>query len=208
MNKNINDLNISKENKILITKIEKKISVLSNEIQEYFDSSLLVSSKSIKDAFSNNEDLLKILNMNNIEINEIKNDFNLIRNKYQIDFDSEYKSEEYDDKLNIVKNTISSRTQLVNSEKKMFVLNKRIKYLDIKTKKRKNEMNKHLKSIEKKINDTEIINTNLLKEDLSLIKNYIDEKKLLRKRFFYYLPIIFTFISMVLVGAMVWKMFY
>ena len=111
MNKRINELKISKENKILLSKMEKKIDILSEKVNKYFDSKLKIDSDSIKDAFSNNEDLLKILNKNNEDINEIKRKFYSIREKYQVDFkNKEDSEEEIINKKNIIQNTLESRT--------------------------------------------------------------------------------------------------
>ncbi len=206
MNKKINDLKISKENKILFLKMEKKIPSLEKKVQEYFDSSLIISSDAIKNAFSNNVDLLKILDEKKEIIKEVKNDFHSIREKYQIDFSQEKLVDVTEEnKLSITQNILDSRTQLVNSEKKMFTLNKKIKYIKKKNKKRKMEMDQEFKLLENKIKENELMDISFIKEDLNLMKNFIDEDEMNNKKLFYLFPIIVMIFSVFFMAVIIWK---
>ncbi len=206
MNKKINDLKISEENKILFLKMEKKIPSLEKKVQEYFDSSLIISSDAIKNAFSNNVDLLKILDEKKEIIKEVKNDFYSIREKYQIDFSQEKLVDVTEEnKLSITQNILDSRTQLVNSEKKMFILNKKIKYIKKKNKKRKMEMDQEFKLLENKIKENELMDISFIKEDLNLMKNFIDEDEMNNKKLFYLFPIIVMIFSVFFMAVIIWK---
>ena len=208
MNKNIINLNIPEENKILLSKIEKRIDILASKNQKYFENIMMVSSENIENAYSNNEDLLKILKQNNDKIHEIKQTSYSIREKHQTNFTTEVSLtlEEKEEPISIIKSTLDNRMNLVDADKKMFTLNKRIRFLNKRTNFRKDEMHNSIKELEAQINQVTSLDIKPVQEDLILIKNYIDSKEIEKTKLYFLIPIVLFFVSFITAGVAIWAL--
>jgi len=209
MNKNIINLNIPEENKILLSKIEKRIYLLSDQSQLYFENIMMVSSENIENAYSNNEDLLKILKKNDDKIYEIKKESYSIREKHQTNFTAEIpldSGEKEEEPISIIKNTLDNRMNLVDADQKMLVLNKRIRFLNKKKKFRKEEMQTAFKNIQEKINEVKSVDIKPIKEDIKLIKHYINPKEIKNTKLYFLIPIILFIASIITMGVAIWAL--
>lgn len=206
MDKRILDLNISEENKILISKIEKRVVLLSVKAQEYFDKSLLISEEKMKAAYSNNEDLISILEQNDELANEIRKIASGIREQHQTNFTREQTldiSQEVDD-LSVINNTVDCKDNIVTADDKMKLLNKRIKYLKHKNSRRKEEYNKELDRIEIKMGNEKVLDITPMKDDIKLINKLVDPNRLSTGKFWYFVNIILLVLAIVIIGAAIW----
>lgn len=206
MDKRILELNISEENKILISKIEKRINLLSVKAQNYFDKSLLMPEDKMKKAYSNNEDLISILEQNDEIAFEIKKIVSDIKEQHHTNFTREQTlnvSKEVDD-LSIIKNTVNYKENMVTAADKMILLNKRTKYLKHKNARRKEEYNKELDSIKLKMKNEEILDITPMKDDIKLINKLIDPDRLSTGKTWYFVNIILLLITVIIIGAVIW----
>lgn len=206
MDKRILDLNTSEENKILISKIEKRIALLSIKAQEYFDKSLLISEEKMKAAYSNNEDLISILEQNDELANEIRKIASGIREQHQTNFTREQTldiSQEVDD-LSVINNTVDCKDNIVTADDKMKLLNKRLKYLKHKNSRRKEEYNKELDRIEIKMDNEKVLDITPMKDDIKLIYKLVDPNRLSTGKFWYFVNIILLVLAIVIIGAAIW----
>ena len=206
MNKNIIELETSEEKKILISKIEKKITFLADKTQVFFEKSISVSPKKIKNAFSNNENLILILEQNKELVNLINVESYEIRENHQTNFTKEIELNIKDEikDISIIQNTLEYRGKIIRSSEKMNVFNKRLKYLENRNKKRETEMLNSERKILTKIKDNKILDIKPMEEDIKLIFSYIDPKEIDRSRFIFLAPIFIFLFSIMVVGVFVW----
>ena len=206
MNKNIQNLNIPEENKILLSKIDKRISYLSEKTQEYFDNSIYISSKKIEEAYTMNKDLVLILREKNDLIKEFRNNYLNIIEKNKKDFTQELdlKTEDKIDEISLINNTLDNIHNFVKFDDKSDALEIRRKYIKKKTKKRKNEMNKTLSELESKINEGNMLSIVPMKEDVELIKMFIDKDEVCKTKKLYLIPTFIFLVSIILIGGLIW----
>lgn len=206
MNKRIMELNISEENKILISKLEKRIETLSLKAQEHFDKSLSVSDDKIKAAYSNNEDLISILEQNDELASLIRHQASEIREQHQTNFTREQTldiSREVDD-LSVINNTVDYKDNLVTADDKLNLLNKRIKFIKNKNTKRKEEYEKELDKIDIKMKKEEVLDINPMQEDVRLIKKLVDPKRLTSGRWWYLINIALLMLAVIIFIGAIW----
>lgn len=206
MNKSIIELNIPEENKILLSKIERRISFLSDKTHDFFEKSISISSKKITEAYSVNEDLISILTKKDSIIDEMTTRSYSIRESHQTNFTKEIQldiSQEIDN-ISIIKNTLVTKDNLVNSDDKMYVLNKIEKYNSNKNRRRKREMQESIENLESRIENDNIIDIEPIKEDQLLIKSYINENKINGKAYLFFMPIILFLATIIMAGAVIW----
>ena len=206
MNKNIIELETSEEKKILISKIEKKITFLEDKTQDFFEKSISVSPKKIRNAFSNNENLILILEQNKELVSLINVESYEIRENHQTNFTKEIELNIKDEikDISIIQNTLEYRGKIIRSSEKMNVFNKRLKYLENRNKKRETEMLNSERKILTKIKDNKILDIKPMEEDIKLIFSYIDPKEIDRSRFIFLAPIFIFLFSIMVVGVFVW----
>ncbi len=210
MNKEILDLKTSEEKKILFSKILKKVDVLSIKTKNYFDKSILISSEKIKNAYSNNEDLISILEQNNELIDLIQNESYSIRSKHQTNFTKEIQLDvsQNKDEISIIQNTLDYKDEFINSNDKMSVLSKRQSYLSRRNARRKQEMNDAIENLELRIDNNNLLDIKPMKEDVSLIKNFIDKKEISKSKILYLFSFVIFMISLILliifIGGLLW----
>ncbi len=205
MSKNIQNLNIPEENKILLSKIERKVPFLSRKSDEYFENAKTVKADRIEEAYSVNKDLVSILKTND-QLTEslIEKSFN-IRKTHQTDFTREVELT-VTDKLNdyaVIKSTIDQKDKLVGSDDKLTALSRRKKYIELRTKKRKEKMLRSFEILENKIDNENLLDIQPMKEDVELIKKFIDPKEINKTRNLYW--IIFAAMALVIIlGGLLW----
>ena len=206
MNKEIMELNISEESKILILKLEKKISSLSIKAQEHFDSAVSLSADSIKDAYSNNENLISILEKNDEIAIAIREEASDIRSNHQTNFTREQKLEvlEEIDQLSIINNTVNYKDNLVGAEEKMRLLHKKKRYLENRNSKRKEEYDREKDKLDIKLNQEKVLDITPMYEDIRLIDKYLDEKRITKGRLWYIINIMLFIFVVVIIGVVVW----
>ncbi len=210
MNKNIADLKTSEEKKILFSRIEKRVGLISEKTKDYFEKSMSVSSDKIKNAFSNNEDLISILEQNNSLMNEIGRKSYAVKERNKTNFTKEIKLEvsQEIDNISLIQNTLDYKDRLINADDKMNALTKKESYINNRNKKRKEEMEESILNLELKSNDSDLLDIKAIKEDVFLIKNYIDDKEIKKTKLLYLLPIITTLVSVFLlilfIGGLLW----
>lgn len=206
MNKNVSELNIPEENKILISKIEKRIDFLSEKTQDYFEKTMTISPQKIENAYSVNEDLISILIEKDQIIEEIKTESHSIRIKHQTNFTNEIQINlsKKEDNSSIINNALNRKDNFINSEEKSFVLNKRIKYLKTRNSKRKKEMEESIEKLEKRLKNDKILDVKPTKEDIFLIKSFLDQKEITKTRTLYFIPFILMFLTIILIGSWIW----
>lgn len=206
MNKEIMELNISEESKILILKLEKKISSLSIKAQEHFDSAVSLSADSIKDAYSNNENLISILEKNDEIAIAIREEASDIRSNHQTNFTREQKLEvlEEIDQLSIINNTVNYKDNLVGAEEKMRLLHKKKRYLENRNSKRKEEYDREKDKLDIKLNKEKVLDITPMYEDIRLIDKYLDEKRITKGRLWYIINIMLFIFVVVIIGVVVW----
>lgn len=205
-NTHLNELNISEENKILISKIEKRVLYLEKISEDYFEKTISISSDKIKNAYSNNEDLVSILNKNDDVIQQILSESRQIRIDHQTNFTREQVlniSQEIDN-LSLINNTIDNHENLINYEDKEYVLSKKINYLKKNNKKRREEYKKALLELEQKATNENILNIDAINDDIDLIKNYSAHNKNSRFGGYYWISIVLFIISIVIIGGLIW----
>ncbi len=208
MNKEIMELHISEESKILISKLEKRISSLSIKAQEYFDSVVSLSADAIKDAYSNNEDLISILEKNDEIARVIREEASDIRSNHQTNFTREQKLEvsEEIDELSIINNTVDYKDNLVSAEEKMRLFHKKKNYLENRNSKRKEEYEQEKDKLDIKLHQEKVLDITPMQEDIRLIDKYLDEKRITKGRLWYIINImLFILAVVVIVGAAIWK---
>lgn len=207
MNKDISELNIPEESKILISKIEKRITFLSSKAQEHFDKSISIAENKIKDAYSNNEDLISILKQNDELAKEIRDAASSIRKGYQTNFTKEQildVTKEVDD-IKIITNTVDYKDNLIKSADKINLLHKRKKYLNNRNARRKVEYESELERIEEQINKEATLNIKPMSDDIDLIKKFIDKKKIKNGKFWYLINfLILIVIIVIVIGIIIW----
>ncbi len=209
MNKNIFELNIPEENKILLSKIEKKVEFLAGKTEDFFGDLVVIRSEKIEAAYSVNEDLISILNENkDLSSNLKKESFN-IREIHQTDFTREVKldvSEEIS-RASIIKSTIDQKDQLITADEKLFALNKRKNYIKNKNAKRKSEMNRAMEDLEERIANEQLLPIAPMKEDVKLINKYLNPREINSTRYLYLFVIIpIIFVLMIMGGAVLWTL--
>ncbi len=206
MNKRIMELNISEENKILISKIEKRISSLSLKAQEHFDKAISLSAEKIKDAYSSNDDLVSILEQNDEIVSLIRKEATEIREQHQTNFTREQElnvSKEIDNLL-IINNTVEYKDNLISARDKKMLLNKKNQYLQNRNKKRKDEYINELERIELKLNEEKILDIAPMKEDIKLIKKFVDEKKIVKGKIWYLVNVVLLILVVLVIGGAIW----
>ncbi len=207
MSKNISNLNIPEENKILLSKIERKIPFLAGKSEEYFDSVKTVRSKNIEEAYAVNEDLISILKQNNDLMMQLKERSLGIRKEHQADFTREVQLSvtEQVNQVSLIESTIDQKDKLVTSDEKLYALSKRKAYIKNGGSRRKAEMKLALGNLEKRISNENILDIKPMKEDVVLIKKFINTKEINKTRRVYYLILgVLAFTTIMLGGAMIW----
>ncbi len=207
MNKNISNLNIPEENKILLTKISKRVSFLNNKSEEYFDNAKTVKSKNIEEAYAVNEDLISILNENKDLVNNLKDDSLEIRKKHQADFTREVTLTVTQQVLqsSIIKSTIEHKDNLITADEKMTALTKKKNYIKNRNNKRRIEMETVLDGLEKRIHNEDFLDIEPMKEDVLLIKKFIDPRLINRTRYLYLLTLVpLAFAIATIGGVLIW----
>ncbi len=206
MNKNISHLNIPEENKILLSKIERRVSFLSNKSEEYFDSVKTVRSKNIEEAYAVNEDLISILKQNNDLIMQLKDKSLSIRQEHQTDFTREVQLSvtEQVNQASIINSTIDQKDKLVTSDEKLYALSKRRAFIKNGTARRKSEMMLALNSLEKRISNENLLDIQPMKEDVELIKKFINPKEINKSRHIYYLILGIMIFVLIMLGGAIW----
>lgn len=207
MNKNVNKLEIPHEDKILISKIEKRIGFLSEKIKDYFDQSIIISSKKINDAYDSNDNLLIILYQKQNLVDELKNGSKEITKKGQLTKTSEFHLQvpKEVESISLIENTLALKEQIVLAKDKMFVLSKKKNYIKNRNNTRKREMEESFKNFKIKIENDKIVNHSLGEEDVKLIKNFIDPKKIKGINFTYIFTFFSMIISIVILGVILWQ---
>ncbi len=180
MKKNIAALKIPEEEKVLLSKIDKKVPFLSKKADQYFNSVLTVKSENIKEAYSANEDLISILNSKNEEIEKLKEESLKIEQEHRknatIEFSLSITEEQWTDAL--IKSTIEQKDDLVKLDEKERVLSKRKKYINKRGAKRKATMIAEINELKRKVEDSSLLNIEPMKEDIKLIEKFIDPKEI------------------------------
>ncbi len=180
MKKNIALLEIPEEEKVLLSKIDKKVPFLSKKADYFFETALAVKSKNISDAYSANEDLISILNSKNNEIEDLKEKSANIerehRDKATIEFSLNVTEEGNADDL--IKSTIKQKDALVKMEEKELALSKRKKYINKRGAKRKATMVAEINELKRKVDDSKILDIEPMREDIKLIEKFIDPKEI------------------------------
>ncbi len=180
MKKNIANINIAEENKVLLSKIEKKVNFLSRKNDEFFMNAKTVRSKNIEEAYSVNEDLISILKHNDELIQTLKSDSQNIEEEHSKSLTQEYTFNFIEDEIitDKIKSTIEHKDDLIKSDDKYNALSKRKKYLKYRNSKRKALMNEAINDLKERANDKNILDIEPMKDDIQLIDNYIDIKQL------------------------------
>lgn len=207
MSKHIENLNIPEENKILLSKIDKKIIFLNRKTDEFFDGSLVVDSERIEDAYAINEDLISILNKNEDLVTKLKEESLSIRKSHQTDFTREIdlsitnKVNEY----SLIKTTIEKKDNLINLEEKLYALSRKKNFIRNRTNRRKLEMDTAFLELEKKLNNEKTLYIDSMEEDIFLIKKFIDPKLINRSRLLL-LTFIIPLITIIILfgGVLIW----
>ncbi len=203
------NLNIPEENKILLSKIERRVPFLSKRCLTYFENVKTVKSDKIEEAYAINEDLISILSTNNQKIEDVKNESKSIRQKHQVDFTKEINLDitKQLEESNIIRSTIDQKDKLIKAEDKLSLLNKRRKYIETKNKKRKEEFEFDSQKLMQRINDENILDIQPMKEDITLINKFIDEREIRKYRWLYILiPILILIIILTLGGVLLWTL--
>ncbi len=207
MNKNIYELSISEENKIHLSKIEKRVSFLREKAEKYFDDLVIIKSDKIESAYSVNEDLISILKQNNNTVDLLKEESFNIRETHQTDFTREVKLSILDDVTSSTDINFDAniRDTLVKADEKMQALTRRKNYIKIRTTKRKAEMNLAINNLEDRIENESVLSIESMKEDVRLIKKFIDPKEINKTRYLYFFILIPLVIIMTVIGgALIW----
>ncbi len=202
MNKNIFDLNITDEDKILLSSIEKKILFLSEKTKEYFDKAISISSDRIEEAYSINRNLVSILKKKKELASNVEIELYRINSSHAESLTKEINLNILQTSMEtrnifIIENTLESKDKLISYEDKSDVLSKKHKYLKSKSKKDKKDFEESLVSLEAKIENDKVLDIEPLKEDVNLIKNLIDLNEIAKYKLFYYLLFVILFISFV-----------
>ncbi len=205
MSKNIHNLNIPEENKILLSKIERKVPFLSRKCDEYFENAKTVKADRIEEAYSVNKDLVSILRTNDKLADELIQDSFQIRKTHQTDFTREVDLSVTNNIINssIIKSTIEQKDKLIDSDEKLFALSKRKKYIENRNSKRKAEMEKAIFELEQKIANENVLNIQPMIEDVELIKKFINPREINKSRRLYWIIIILSFVVMI-TGGLLW----
>ncbi len=203
MNKNISQLNIPEENKILLSKIERKVAFLSRKSDEYFNSVKTVRSKNIEEAYAVNEDLISILKQNNDLIEQLKNKSLNIRKAHQTDFTREVQLSvtEQVNQVSIIDSTIEQKDGLISADDKLFALSKRRSFMKKGGSRRKAEMNLALKNLDARISNENLLDIKPMKEDVQLIKKFIDRDEINKTKRIYYIWVSIMVTSLIILGG-------
>ncbi len=206
MSKNISHLNIPEENKILLSKIERKVPFLSRKSEEYFDSVKTVRSKNIEEAYAVNEDLISILKQNNDLIMQLKDKSLSIRKEHQTDFTREVQLSvtEQVNQASIINSTIDQKDKLVTSDEKLYALSKRRAFIKNGSARRKSEMKLAMDSLERRISNENLLDIQPMKEDVKLIKKFIDLKDINKSRRIYFLVVAIVAFMLIVLGGALW----
>ncbi len=206
MSKNINNLNIPEENKILLSKIERRVPFLSKKYSEYFEKTIAVIPEKIEEAYVINENLISILSVNDAMVEGLTNKSFEIRKSHQTDLTREVSLDITNqlEQANLIKSTIEQKDKLVKADRKLEVLSKRKKYIDKRTSKAKFEMNEQIKELEKEIRNENFLDIDLMKEDVSLIKNFIDPAKINKGKWLIYLIMLLILLIIIFTGGAIW----
>lgn len=186
MKKNIADLKLTEEEKILISRIERSIPFLSDSATEYFDKYIVISPDSLKDAFSTNQDLNEILYDKEEYISEINQEVFSIRENHQNNFSKEIRLDDLKQKVDditIYKNTLAYKDNFGNVDDKLNALSKREKYLQHRNKKRKDDFTKAMVIITPEEGNEEVLNIESMNYEIELINKYIDEKQINKTKY-------------------------
>ncbi len=207
MNNKIWELNIPEEEKILLSKIDKKVNFLSDKSEDFFKAIIQLDGTKLESAYSVNEDLISILKTNSSLTEQLKKDSFTIRETHQTDFTREVQLDLSEEvmKSSIIKSTIEHKDELISSDEKLFALSKRKNYIKNKNTKRKAEMDSAIEALEQRIENEQLLNIEPMREDIELIKKYINPKEINKTRYLY----LFIFVPMILValsfgGALLW----
>lgn len=206
MNKKILNLNISEENKILLLRIGKQSSFLSDKTDEYFEKNIQISSDKIEEAYFLNKDLISILRENDTLVREIKKQSLSIRVEHQNNFTKEQVLNVPQEKnsLEVIDNTLSKRKELANEKEKSFVLKKWEDYMKNPNPTRKKEWINSLELLEKRTKYENILEIKSMEEDVQMIKSLINSHDLSRRRNYYWVLILWITVSTLLIGVLLW----
>ncbi len=203
MSRLIQELNIPEENKILLSKIEKRVSFLSERSNNYFDYVIKIASKDIERAYEVNEDLISILTKNTQLIKDLRHESFQIREDHQVNFTKEVKldvSQEVDD-ISLIKNTLAKKEELISADDKHLALGKVKKYIQKGTKSSKKAMEESISLLEKRIETEDLLNIEPMTEDIKLIKKFINPKQISNTKAIYTTLGIVTLIILLLSGG-------
>ncbi len=208
MSKNIHNLNLPEENKILLSRIEKRVPFLSQKYVWYFDNIKTVRSENIEKAYAVNEDLISILSMNDQLVEDLKEKSANIRRQHQTDFTREaelHLTNQLED-TNIIRSTIEQKDKLIKAEVKLQALHNWKKYLKKRNKQTKREMTEKFDAIQRRIDDEAILDIAPMNEDIRLIKKYIDLRKnmIISRVVFTVIILAFVFVLLALGGVFIW----
>lgn len=209
MKKNILELNIPEENKILLSKIDNKVTFLSEKADEYFANTLSIKSDKIEEAYSVNENLISILRENDELVESLRRESFNIREIHQTDFTREIKltvTEEVT-KASIIKSTIDQKDKLLTADQKLFALQKRRNFISKGGAKRKKEMDNAFNILEESIANERLLNIAPMQEDVQLINKFINPKEINKTRYLYLAFIIPLLIVVIMLGGVfVWTL--
>lgn len=207
MSNNIFNLKMKDEDKILLSKINKRVSFLSNKADTYLSEQVVIRTDAIEEAYSVNEDLISILRENDELTKDLREESFSIRVNHQADFTREVHlsvTEEIKEN-SLIKSTIEHKDKLITSDEKLYALSKRRNFIKSPTSKRKAEMLSTLDSLEDRINNEQLLSIEPMKEDIMLINKFINPKEI-NKTWWIYVFVLIPFITLVLLlgGVLIW----
>lgn len=207
MSKLINNLNIPEENKILLSKINKRVSFLNDKTNEYFNNSMAVRHEHIEIAYVVNDDLISILNSNKEMIERLSAESLNIRKVHQKDLTRELQLPFFNQILDSTKaNTIlEQRSKLITEEEKTFALNKKRVYLEKRTTQKRIEMEEAISNLKRRVEEEKSTNIEAMTEDVRLIEKYIEPKLINKSRWMYTFVLVPTALVLIsFLGVILW----